>query len=91
MPIDPLQSSRLITLALQENVLEDVAQSQDTSQVAVLVDDYEAVDAGLSDGVEDGVETVLECAGVNAWEVLVMLLVTAWVYAFGRVTNLRTL
>jgi hypothetical protein len=38
--------------------------------VASLVDDDEAVHAGFADGVEDGVEAVVERAGVYAGEVL---------------------
>jgi hypothetical protein len=38
--------------------------------VAALVDHDKAVYAGLADGVEDGVKAVVECASVDAGEVL---------------------
>jgi hypothetical protein len=53
-----------------ERVIEDIAQRQQAHKVAALVDDDEAVHAGFADSVEDGVEAVVEGAGVDAREVL---------------------
>ena len=53
-----------------ERVVEDVAQRQQAYKVAALVDHNEAVHARFANCVEDGVEAVVERAGVDAGEVL---------------------
>lgn len=60
----------LVLLALQQGILQDITQRQDALQFAVLVDDDEAVDARLADGVVNGAELVLHGARVDAGEVL---------------------
>lgn len=53
-----------------ERVVENVAQREQADEVAALVDHDEAVHARFTDRVEDGVEAVVERAGVDAGEVL---------------------
>ena len=65
-----IRQSIVVALAFQQDVLEDVAERQQSLEPVRLVDDDEAVDAGFADGVEDGVEAVVEGACVDAWEIL---------------------
>ena len=60
----------VVALALEQDVLQDIAERQHALEVLVLVDDDESVHAGLADRVEDGVEPVVERARVDAREVL---------------------
>ena len=69
----PRRKSPLLPSFLQravERVVENVAQREQAYEVAALVDHDEAVHARFADRVEDGVEAVIECASVDAGEVL---------------------
>jgi len=56
-----------------KGIIQNIAQRQQPHKLAALVDDDESVHARLADCVEDGVEAVVEGAGVDAWEVLCAL------------------
>ena len=62
-----------------ERVFEDIAQRKEALELAVFVHDDEAVNARFADCVEDGVEAVVEGAGVDAGEVLPNVLVLSFV------------
>lgn len=66
VPITPL----VPFLAFEQNVFENVAERQHALEPVVFVNDDEAVDARLADRVKDGVEAVVEGAGVDAGKVL---------------------
>ena len=53
-----------------ERVVQDVAQGQHALQLHLVVDDDEAMHAGFADRLEDGLQAVVGCAGVDAREVL---------------------
>lgn len=59
-----------IILVLGENVLENIAECEDALESAVLVENDEPMDPGLSDRVEDGVQTIHYRARVDAGEIL---------------------
>ena len=60
----------ILTFSLQEYVLEDVTEGDETEKTVELVDDNEAMDTGFTDGVKNGVETVVNRACIDAREIL---------------------
>ena len=56
--------------AFEEREFEHIAEGQHAAQLGVLINDDEAVDARLADGVVDGGHAVLHGAGEDAGEVL---------------------
>ena len=65
-----LLRSLLVAQRAVESVVKDIAQGQETLELVGFVDDDQSMHTRLADGVEDGVEPVIERAGVDAWEVL---------------------
>lgn len=47
--------SYFVIFSLEEDVMEDIAQGEDSLELEVLVHNYQTVDSGFADGVEDGV------------------------------------
>lgn len=54
-----IMAGSFVSFAFQENVLENVTQSEDTLQFEVLIHHDQAVHAGLANRVEDGVQTIV--------------------------------
>ena len=50
--------------------MQDVAQRQHAFEIAFVVDDYQPVNTSLPNGIEDGIKSIIQRAGVNAGEVL---------------------
>ena len=61
----------LVTKRAVQSVVQDVAEGEQTDELAAFVDDYQAMHARLADGVEDGVESIVQCACIDAREVLI--------------------
>ena len=53
-----------------ESVIEDIAQREQSHEVAALVNHDEAVHARFADCIEDCVQTVVQGASVDAGEIL---------------------
>lgn len=53
-----------------ERVVEDIAERQQPLQLLVFVDDDQSMHPRLADGVKDGAQSVVDCAGVDSREVL---------------------
>lgn len=69
-PSGPLSLALLPLERTIQRIIQNIAQSHQALKLAALVDDDEAVHAGFPDRVEDGVEPVVERAGVDTGEVL---------------------
>ena len=50
--------------------MEDVAQGENTLELEVLIHNHQTVNARLANGVEDGVQSVIQRAGVDTRELL---------------------
>lgn len=60
--------------------MENITQSDDTLELKVFIHNYKTVDPRLADRIEDGVQPVVQRAGVNPREFLLgsVLLESAW-------------
>ena len=50
--------------------MENITQSEDTLELEVLIHDDQTVDSGLANGIKDGVQSIVERAGVDPRETL---------------------
>lgn len=50
--------------------MENITQGEDTLELKVFIHNYQTVDARFANGVEDGVQSVVKRAGVDARELL---------------------
>lgn len=50
--------------------MQDITQSEHTLKLEVFIHNDETVNSGFSDGIKDGVQSIVERAGVNARETL---------------------
>ena len=60
----------LIAKRAVQGVVEDIAEREQTDELAALIDHDQAVDSRFADCIEDGVEAVVERACVDTGEVL---------------------
>ena len=68
--IEKSHSSFVAVDAVEQDIIENVAESQHALEVRAFVDDDEAMDTRLADRVEDCLETVIDCARIYAGKVL---------------------
>lgn len=66
----------LVPFALQEDIFQNVAQSQHALQAIILVNNHQAMDTRLADRVEDGVQAIEHGARVNPGKVLALSVTT---------------
>lgn len=59
-----------VGFSLEQDVVEDVAQGENTLQLEVLIHYHQTVNARLANGVEDSVQSIVQRAGVDAREIL---------------------
>jgi len=50
--------------------VEDITQGEDTLELKVLIHNHQTVDARFANGVEDGVQSIIQRAGIDAREIL---------------------
>ena len=56
---DSVTSSYFVSLSLEENVVENITQSEDSFQFEVLIHNHKTVHPRLADGVKNGVQSII--------------------------------
>jgi len=72
----PLILSIVVAFAFQKHVFENIAEGENANQMICIVDYDETMDARLADGIEDGIEAVVNRTCVYAGKILYVRLVT---------------
>ena len=70
----PSPSLTILSLSFEQNVLQDIAETEDTYKSILVVHNSQPVDTRLLDCVKDGVQAVVYGTCKDSWEVLGSLL-----------------